>query len=84
MGALTIGGVGGSFCINSCKQQIILRFGNAFPGRTLTLRLCRKHPLPIFNGGIMAIAGLIFGFFSVVAYFGLPGVITSAIGLFLT
>ena len=32
----------------------------------------------------MAIAGVIFGIISVVSYFGLPGIITSLIGLFLT
>jgi 4-hydroxybenzoate polyprenyltransferase len=32
----------------------------------------------------MAIAGVIFGIISVIAYFGLPGIITSLIGLFLT
>ncbi|MBF8251788.1 MAG: hypothetical protein HW379_130 [Actinobacteria bacterium] len=32
----------------------------------------------------MAIAGVIFGFISVISYFGLPGTITSLIGLFLT
>lgn len=32
----------------------------------------------------MAIAGVLFGIISVIAYFGLPGIITSLIGLFLT
>ena len=32
----------------------------------------------------MAIASVIFGIISVVSYFGLPGIITSLIGLFLT
>ena len=32
----------------------------------------------------MAIAGVIFGIISIISYFGLPGIITSLIGLFLT
>ena len=32
----------------------------------------------------MAIAGVIFGIISVISYFGLPGIITSLVGLFIT
>ena len=39
---------------------------------------------PLSKEKRMAIAGVIFGFISVISYFGLPGIITSIIGLFLT
>ena len=43
-----------------------------------------RVPLPNFIGEMMAVAGFIIGIISAIAYFGLPGIITSIVGLFIS
>ena len=51
---------------------------------TAILQIYNVYRFPLSKEKRMAIASVIFGIISVVSYFGLPGIITSLIGLFLT
>ena len=57
---------------------------NTYLNWTVILKMYILHFFPLSKEKRMAIAGAIFGFISVISYFGLPGIITSIIGLFLT